>query len=110
MKSNSFFVLLLLLACSSFSINAYAQVDGFNFSSGSDGSMGALEVTEDTEYPLPEDGVLHFTTVHIHEGAKLTFTPNARNTPVYFLATGNVTIDGVISVDGTCVSNEENQC
>lgn len=67
---------------------------------GSTGADGALDVATDTVRALPPDGVLNFTTVHVRPGATLTFTPNERNTPVYLLATGNVLIEGTISVNG----------
>ncbi|WP_321365275.1 hypothetical protein [uncultured Desulfuromusa sp.] len=84
------------------------------FSSGSDGSDGALMVSIDGEttsvsvggvvvgsaLPLDEDGVFHFTTVTVESGATLTFINNEANTPVTMLATGDVNIVGTISVDG----------
>lgn len=94
------------------SMCVYAQT----FSSGSTGADGALN---DTTLPaactratntitctLPAGtastpgGVFNFTTVTIPAGVTLQFTKNARNTPVTILATGNVTINGVIDVNG----------
>ena len=37
---------------------------------------------------MPEDGIFHATTITIGEGVSLRFNRNARNTPVYLLATG----------------------
>lgn len=70
------------------------------FSAGSDGSDGALTVTENTTLDLPADGIFHFTTVTVMEGAVLNFNRNPANTPVFILAGGNVIVDGTISVSG----------
>ncbi len=71
------------------------------FNSGSDGSDGALSVTTGTTtLSMPDDGIFNVTTVNVASGATLTFTPNARNTPVYVLATGDITIAGTVHVDG----------
>ena len=77
---------------------ACASAQGFD--SGSDGSLGALNVTSNQTIALPPDGVLRYTTVNVAAGATLTFAPNALNTPVYLLATGDVIIDGIIDVSG----------
>jgi len=70
------------------------------FTSGSDGSAGALNVTADTTLPMPDDGIFHYTTINVAADATLTFTKNLNNTPVYLLATGDVTIAGTIDVSG----------
>lgn len=70
------------------------------FNSGSNGSYGPLNVTTNTTIPLPADGILHCTTVNVAAGATLKFTPNATNTPAYILATGDVTLNGAISLLG----------
>ncbi|MBI2927014.1 MAG: hypothetical protein HYY24_15070 [Verrucomicrobia bacterium] len=88
------FVLLLWLLTGQ---SAPAQSD---FTSGSNGSGGALNVTADTTLPLPPDGLFHFTTINVADGATLRFERNALNTPVHLLATGDVTIDGTIDVSG----------
>jgi len=77
-------------------VHTHAQ---FNFDCGSRGTE-PLNVTADTNMALPPDGVLHFTTITVASGAKLTFTPNDLNTPVYLLAKGDVVIDGTIDVSG----------
>ena len=77
-----------------------ADVRAQGFNSGSDGSLGALNVTNDLTVALPPDGILRYTTVNVAAGKTLSFTPNALNTPVYLLATGDVTIDGAIDVSG----------
>lgn len=72
-----------------------------SFSSGSDGSMGALTLTGNTTLDIPPDGIFHFTTVTVPENLTLTFKKNPLNTPVYILATGDVTINGIINVSGS---------
>jgi len=73
----------------------------FAFNSGSTGADGAFNPTTNTEVVLPADGKLNYTTVNIPTGVTVTFKKNANNTPVYILATGDVTIAGTISVNGT---------
>ena len=70
------------------------------FSSGSNESLGVLNPTANTTVTLPADGILHYTTVTIPAGVTVTFTRNARNTPVTLLASGNILINGNIRVDG----------
>ena len=70
------------------------------FNSGSDGSDGALNITNNTTLALPPDGIFRFTTIDIAQGVTLSFTRNALNTPVYLLANSNVNVRGVISVSG----------
>jgi len=87
-----FTLALLCLGC----LPALAQP----FNSGSDGSYGPLNVTSNTTLNLPPDGIFKCTTVFITNGAALKFNRNALNTPVYLLATSNVTINGTIDVSG----------
>ncbi len=70
------------------------------FSSGSTGALGALAPTANVAIPLPPDGVLNYTTVSIPAGVTVTFVKNAANTPVTILTTGDITIDGTLSVNG----------
>ena len=65
------------------SFSAHAQ-----FTSGSTGSDGALDVTASIEIPLPADGIFNYTTITVAAGATLTFTRNDLNTTVHMLATG----------------------
>ncbi|MBK1877027.1 kelch repeat-containing protein [Pelagicoccus mobilis] len=46
------------------------------------------------------DGVWNFTTIDIPSGSEVIFTRNAANTPVVWLATGNVNINGLLRLDG----------
>ena len=68
--------------------------------SGSTGADGPLNPTANIEVVLPESGILNYTTVNIPVGVTVTFKPNAANTPVYMLASGDVTIAGIIDVRG----------
>ncbi|MEX0332449.1 MAG: kelch repeat-containing protein [Puniceicoccaceae bacterium] len=45
-------------------------------------------------------GIYNFTTIDVPANVTVIFTKNAANTPVVWLATGNVTIDGVVNVSG----------
>lgn len=72
----------------------------FTFNCGSDGSYGAMNITSNTTLALPPDGKFHCTTITVASNQTLRFTPNALNTPVYLLATGDVTVEGTIDVSG----------
>jgi hypothetical protein len=76
--------------------NVWAQA----FNSGSTGALGAFSPATNTVVTLPADGILNYTTVTIPAGVTVTFQRNATNTPVTMLATGNVTIAGIINVNG----------
>lgn len=79
---------------------------GQTFSSGSTGADGAYAPTcaptpcTVTE-TLSPTGVYNYTTVSIPTGVTVRWTPNAANTPVTLLATGDVTIDGTLNLNGT---------
>jgi hypothetical protein len=93
MTRNVLFSTLALLAAAS---TALAQFD-----SGSDGSYGPIDVTSGTvSLEMPPDGIFHATTVNVASGATLKFNRNARNTPVYLLATGDITVAGTIDGSG----------
>src|SRR6188474_1076509 len=77
-------------------LNPLAHGQGFN--SGSTGIDGVLNVTVDMTLNLPPDGILNYTTIHVNTGTTLRFNANQLNTPVYLLALGDVTIDGIINV------------
>lgn len=70
------------------------------FESGSTGADGALNPTVNTEIVLPPSGVLNYTSINIPAGVTVRFKKNATNTPVYLLASGNVTIAGTIDIRG----------
>lgn len=92
---------IVLLGCGLVSsiwseLPVYAQA----FTSGSTGSLGAFSPVSNTVVSLPADGILNYTTVTIPVGVTVTFQPNAANTPVTMLATGDVLIAGVVNLDG----------
>jgi hypothetical protein len=70
------------------------------FSSGSTGADGALNPTVNTEIDLPASGVLNYTTVNIPSGVTVKFKRNTANTPVFILASGDVTIAGTLDLRG----------
>lgn len=76
-------------------------VSAQTFSSGSNGTLGAFAPGANTTVVLPPDGVLNYTTITIQAGVTVSFTPNAANTPVTMLATGDVSIAGTVNLDGT---------
>ncbi|MBU1054226.1 MAG: VPLPA-CTERM sorting domain-containing protein [Proteobacteria bacterium] len=71
----------------------------------SDGSDGAFNpVGSLVTLDLPADGIFNFTTINIPAGVTVKFNRNTSNTPVYFAATGNVNINGVIDVSATATN------
>lgn len=88
---------LIITALTTLGATAMAQP----FDAGSTGADGALNVTSNRTLNLPPSGVFNFTTITVTTGNTLSFNRNALNTPVYLLATSNVTINGVIDVSGS---------
>lgn len=84
---------------------ALAAPSAFAFDSGSTGADGALAPTVNTQIALPPSGILNYTTVNIPAGVTVTFRKNALNTPVYLLASGNVTIAGAINISGATAAD-----
>ena len=75
------------------------------FSSGSTGANGAYNPTCSptpctVNLSLPASGVFNFTTVTIPSGVTVKVLPNAANTPITMLATGNVVIQGTLDLRG----------
>ena len=70
------------------------------FDSGSNGSLGDVEINKDTTIVLPVDGILHYKSLIIKSNASVGFIKNANNTPVYILSQGDVSIGGAIYVSG----------
>lgn len=89
-----------------------APIAAQSFDSGSDGSDGALLLTEPGEIvfdpvsfdpPLDVDGdnVFHFTTIHIGPGVTVRLTTQKLGTlPVVWLADGDIRIDGLVDLSG----------
>ena len=86
-------------------LTALAAPMAFGFDSGSDGSDGALDLSEPgivDFFSLPvdhSDGIYNFTTVFIAGGVTLTLHTATRG-PVTWLATGAVQIGGSIDLAG----------
>jgi hypothetical protein len=91
---------LLIAAAALVRALATTDTSAQTFNSGSTGADGAFSPTVNTTLTLPASGVLNFTTVNIPSGVTVKFSRNATNTPVTILATGNVTISGIIDVRG----------
>ena len=103
-RNASALVLSVLLHC------PWAMAQGFD--SGSDGSDGALALTEaglilfDPSAFTPPldpdgDGVYHFTTITIAEGVTVKLSANPRGVkPVIWLASGDVSIAGTVDLNG----------
>ena len=70
------------------------------FDSGSTGADGAFLPSIDTNVQLPEDGILNYTDMIIPSGITVRFLPNANNTPVTLLVSGNADIQGTIDISG----------
>lgn len=70
------------------------------YDSGSTGADGAFNPQVNTELVLPAAGVFNFTSVNIPAGVTVTFKRNATNTPVVMLVSGNVTVAGILNLNG----------
>ena len=79
---------------------ALAQAQNVAFDSGSTGALGDVVITNNTSLLLPADGVLHYKSFTLKDGASVGFIKNAHNTPVYLLSQGDVVIEGKIYVSG----------
>lgn len=88
-----------------------APIFAQTFSSGSTGADGPFNpptsvpagtTVNGSTYtvPLAATGIYNFTTITVPSGVTVTFVRNASNSPVILLATGNVTIAGIIDVSG----------
>ena len=78
-----------------------------SFSSGSDGSDGAYAPNLSGNFTPSQftgsgvaNNVFNFTTVTIPKGVTITLTANVDNQPVYWLASGNVDIEGTLNLAG----------
>lgn len=83
---------------------ALPQAQAQGFSSGSDGSYGAMNITSNTTLALPADGIFRCTTITVASGATLKFTRNPLNTPVTLLAQGDVIVNGTIDISGSAAA------
>ncbi len=93
-------ILMMVALCANTA--AFAQ-----FISGSDGSDGAYAPSTSGPF-IPgnfhgtgvANNVFNFTTITIPAGVTITLTAWYDNQPVYFLATGNVDIEGTLNLNG----------
>src|SRR5713101_355998 len=87
----------------------FAEAQSFN--SGSNGSDGALNLTtpgtiifdpKSFNPPLNPagDNIFNFTTINIAAGVTVKLTSKVLTGPIYWLATGDVTIAGTIDLSG----------
>jgi hypothetical protein len=105
----------LLLACVVFLLScftAFSQVYTGSGSTGSDGPLtfpnahpGDVIVFNPATYgqkPLDpsNDGIFNFTNITIPTGVTVKLTSTYINHPVYWLATGNVDIEGTLDLSG----------
>jgi hypothetical protein len=111
----SWVVMLCGLAIASAVLIASITTEAQSFSSTSDGSDGALTVAANSGTIIfdskdsarwgkvldPDgDGVYNFTTITINGGSTLRLQGDKVNKPVYWLASGDVSIAGVIDLSG----------
>jgi hypothetical protein len=81
---------------------AWAAVDSGSICATAPGDpacLGDVTYSVNTEIPLPPDGILQYGTLTVDSGVTVTFTRNTVNTPVFILASGDVTINGTFSVN-----------
>ena len=84
-----------------------SRMNAQTFDVGSNGSLGDVVISQATTMDLPPDGKLHFRSLTLNSGVRLTFKQNQRNTPVYILSQKEVLIDGVIDVNGSVGSGTD---
>ncbi len=79
------------------SVTAQAQVN-----SGSNGSDGAFNPQSSVTIDMANhpDGIYQYTSVNIPSGVTVSFTSNAKNTPVVWLVQGDCVISGAVDVSG----------
>jgi len=101
MKSHKKQIMVILLLM----LSIFPSVALAAFVSGSTGADGAFAPSFNTVLQIPESGVFNFTTVTIPANIVVTFPINVRNPPVTILATGDVTINGTINLNGADAAN-----
>jgi hypothetical protein len=74
---------------------------GQAFSSGGTGADGPLVVSGAQTITVRPGGVYNYTTLTINVNSTLTYVAGTDNSPVVILATGDVTINGTLTVGGT---------
>src|SRR5215831_2895284 len=103
--------IILTRAALLFALATAAHAQG-GFNSGSNGTDGALDLTGQpsgttvwfypSNYPGNQHalGILNWTTVTIPAGVTLKMSGFITNMPLYFLASGNVDIEGTLDLSG----------
>lgn len=91
-------ICLFLFACLSIFLPKTGNAS--MISDGSDGSDGPFHPLQSTVIDLTEGNIFNFTTITIPEGVKVSFINSFDNVPVYFLATGDIIIDGTLDLRG----------
>lgn len=86
-------------------IGFVSGVPAYAFESGSTGTDGVFNPTVNTELQVPPNGIFNFTSVNIPSSVTVTFRRNTTNTPVVILASGAVTVAGVININGKASTN-----
>ncbi len=86
---------------------AAQHIAGQGFTSGSDGSDGALDLTTAGTFDMSSlgkdpdgDNIYHFTTINIAAGVTLSLSGRTISGPVVFLAQGDVAVAGTIDLHG----------
>lgn len=113
-------VAVLYAVIGGFVLTLSTSVRAQTFSTGSDGSDGALSVVPNLGTILFDpnetarwgrvldadgDGVFNFTTVNIGSGTTVRFTADKMVRSVYWLASGDVVISGVLDLRGSNAVN-----
>jgi hypothetical protein len=104
-QSGSLYLLITVLALSTVAVSAQT------FSSGSDGSDGAYSPSgpagtvilfDPTQFHGSQVGanIFNFTTITIPSGVTVKFSGNTLNGPIFWLAQGDVDIEGVLDLSG----------
>lgn len=102
---------VLLIVTSGVVMSGMRLAGAQSFSSGSNGSDGALNLTTpgtilfdpksfNPPLDVDGDGIFNFTTINIAAGVTVKLSGSIFTRPVFWLATGAVTIDGVIDLSG----------
>ena len=97
----NFTSVLILLNCL---LTPFLNAQDLPYDSGSNGADGPLELTESGTITIDmnekPDGVWNYTSIYIGPEVTVTFIKNEANTPVVWLATEDVVIEGTVDVSG----------
>ncbi len=87
--TEAFFISLMAIG----SVSAFPVI-----SDGTDGVFNPVSNQRLDLSKLAPDGVFKYKSINIPTGVEITFIRNTLNTPVFFAATGDITINGKINV------------